>query len=235
MHRVISCLGLVLLLAGCSETATRADQKVPLEQGVGDGPDTKLDHTAGSDVLGSDGPGSDGPATCQPTTKKVEEFAPKANAVAGWGEDLIPPGTAGLETGYSDGDIEGIINGEQDPYAGKTDGFVREHYRKGDASLVLQLWDLKSAQDAKALFEANKKKDETMAGIVYTDIPDAAERSVLGDNKPIWKVWGHKCDYHWKIYACGTLPSSATCDPTSFDTIKPDVIAFVQYLTKQLP
>ena len=229
MHRVITCLVLGLSLACCNETVTRPDQKVSPEKGTGDLPVTKPDKPR------SDGPGSDGPAACQPTTKKVEEFAPKANAVAGWGEDLVPPGAAGLETGYTDGDIEGIINGDQAPYEGKTDGFVREHYRKGNASLVLRLWDLKSAQFAKEVFEAKKKEDETGAGITFTDIPNAAERSVLGDNKPLWKVWGYKCDYHWKIYACGTLPSSAMCDPALFDTVKPDVIAFVQYLTKQLP
>ena len=233
MHRALWILGLSFLVAGCSDDTVRPpDQKVtPLDKGpsveakVGDGQLTQQDGKKTAD----------GAAACQGTTKKVEEFAPKANAVTGWAEDLIPPGKAGLETGYTDGDIEGIIDGHQDPYAGKTDGYVREFYRKGNATLTLQLWDLKTASDAKTLYDKMKTDDETLNGIAFSAIADAPEESALGNNKPSWKVWGHKCDYHWEITACATLADSSTCDPAGFDALKPDVIAFVQYLTKQLP
>jgi hypothetical protein len=157
-------------------------------------------------------------------------------AAGGWEEDLSKGGsTPGPEAAYTDTDIENLsIDGHHAPFEGKTDGFVQEFYKKELFTLSLYLWDLKSTELASDLFASQKAKDEPAT--VFTDIPDAPEKAVIGNKKPYWRVFGYKCDYMFEINACVLVQGSLNvCDQTKIETMKADVIAFVQYLTKNLP
>ena len=221
MSRSLLILGAgaaLILGCGCEDAGRRRGDQMADDRGLGRDGGRSTEAGAGGDR---------GAAACQ-TTEKVEAYAPASGAAAGWVEDLTPPGGPGVESAYTDGDITGIIDGHQQPYEGKTDGFVREFYTKGNYELTLQLWEVKTAADARTLFESNKEKEEVGAGLTFEEIPNAPERAVIANDNPYWRVLGYKCDYTYEINA--SFP-----DPSVAGQAKGDVVAFVQYLSSFLP
>jgi hypothetical protein len=234
--RLTMSLLLSLLLLGCSDDTqktndigTKLDQNKPgVEKGVGD-----------VSIKTEAKPSTDGKVPCQ-TTQKVLAFAPGSSS--GWSDnvDLWGATGAGPHDAYTDAAIEALpIDGHNAPFEGKNKGFVMEYYKKGTSVLTFYLWDMKTAADAQAVYKSQKVDiDETKNKIVFGDIPNAPEVSVIGPTSNSWKVWGYKCNYLYEMIACVNIsgdPSNIVCDKTQMDALKPDVIAFVQAFVKGLP
>jgi hypothetical protein len=237
--RLTMSLLLSLWLVGCSDDTqkatdigTKLDQNKPAaEKGIGD-----------VSIKTEAKPNTDGKVACQ-TSQKVLAFAPAPGGAIGWADNTALWGAtgAGPHDAYTDADIEALpIDGHNMPFQGKNKGFVMEYYLKGTSVLTFYLWDMKTAADAQAVYKTQKvDTDEVKNKIVFTDIPNAPEVSVIGAASNYWKVWGYKCNYLYEItQACVNIsgdPSNIVCDKTQLDTVKPDVIAFVQAFVKGLP
>jgi len=216
-----SLLALALLApAGCSDDTkpgtpdVRVDTSQPREGGA-------LDQAREKGSVDK-GTTTDGPATA----KKVEEYVPKDNELAGWTEDP-KTGKLGVEAGYTKQDIEAIIDGSNDPYATEGEnGFAKQDYAKSTFKLALYLWDMKTAAGAKKMFEKSKTDGEAN-GLVFENVT-VSDDGILANDNPTWKAYGYKSHYTYKIYA--KFP-----DPGQADALKPDVIAFMKLLAGKLP
>lgn len=229
-------VGGLLLVAACSDdddTSTGdagladsgADQSTVDDTGPGDGgtPDGQAGDTASDTAAVEDGS----------STKMVEEYVPGDNDVAGWVEDP-DTGQPGVEAGYTDSDIDDLINGKHDPYAAEgCNGFAMQNYIKDfgggcEATLELFIWDMASAGGAQRMFDKEKTDGETGANLVFEDIPNVQDKGIVANNLPVWEAYAYKSHYIMQITAFYGGPSCA-------DTVKPDVITWIQHMTGILP
>ena len=134
------------------------------------------------------------------STKKVETFILGDNGVKGWVEDVSMG--KGVESGYDKKAIEAIINGSHDPYESEgCEGFAKQDYKKGAYTMIVFMWQMKTAAGAKKMFDKNKKDGEDNAGITFKVITGVKDAAIIGDDKPQWKAYAHKGPYIFKIYA----------------------------------
>lgn len=156
---------------------------------------------------------------------------PKDNELPGWVEDTTV-GSPGVEAAYTTGDIEAIIDGAHDPYRDQgCNGFAKQDYTKTPSKvfqLQLFLWDMKTAAGALAMYEKKKADDETGGGLTFETIPGAKDAAVLASDSPAWKAHAYKGHYVFKVYGNAV-------EPKDLQTLKPDVIAFVNLLLGKLP
>ena len=233
MHRLLTFIVLGAGLLGCSDDTT-----VRRDLGGADKPATTVDKTTTGEtpVIKPDGTvAKDGAGGCQTPTKKVEEFAPASGEVTGWTLDTSKTNCSG----YTFEEIATKncpnIDGHQDPFEKEgCKGAVQRYFKKGNVTLRMVLWEMKTTAGAKAMFDYWKTKDETDGGWVFTDIPNAPERSVIGKDAN-FTMYGYKCSYIWEMH--GTGPDYGPFPtPADADAAKPDLITFVQYLAgKKLP
>lgn len=225
MFRTILVMSILLgALASCSDDSNQKDSSVA--------GDSRID---GAAVTGDKGPAVDGQVTADksptvdaPAAQKVEAYVPADNEATGWVENTAV-GKAGVEAGYTTKEIDDIIDGSHDPYAAAgCNGFAKQDYKKGDYKLVLFLWDMTTNAAAKKMFDDDKKHDETMSGLTFEAITDAAESAIIANDVPEWKVYGYKSHYIYKIRA-------DFGDASKADAAKPDVVAFVKVLAGKLP
>lgn len=135
------------------------------------------------------------------TGKKVEVYVPADNEATGWVESSTT-GKPGVEAGYDKTAIEAIINGSHDPYDKEgCDGFAKQDYTQGKASLTLFLWQMKSQSSAQKMVSDNKAKGEKDDGLTFESVSGVADRAILADDQPQWRAYGSTGVYTYKILA----------------------------------
>lgn len=216
---------LVLALAACSDDDGNKDSGTTPDQG------TVADQGPGSDAVSPDQATADqGGGGDSSTAQKVETYVPADNEISGWTEDSSK---GGMKAGYTDTDIQALIDGKHDPYQQEgCDGFVEQFYIKDygsscEGKLTLYLWDMTTAAGAKNMFDKNKLEGETNAGLTFEDIPNVTDKGILAFDA-IFIAYAYKNDYILQINAEATGASCGT-------TLKDDVKTWAQTVTGKLP
>jgi len=235
----------LLLGAACSDDSNKND--------TGPTPDTtKIDQ-----AITDKGPQPDkGDVDQGPVTQKVETYVPADNEVPGWTEDPTKGFKActtdadckspikcdttngvcpGVDSGYTTKEIDDLIDGEHDPYATEgCTGFAGQHYKKDfnagscKGTLELKIWDMNTAAGAKKMYDADKLKAETGAGLTFETIPNVQTAGIIADDAPGWRVYAHKSTYIISMFAMYS-------DPACKADLKSCAMTWADTLTKKLP
>lgn len=207
----------------------------PLFVACSDDSGTKTPDAGKKDITVADqGPKPDqGPANeagvDAPTKQKVENYVPKDNDVAGWVEDTSV-GQPGVESGYTDKDIEDIIDGHHQAYAAEgTTGFAKQEYKKGNGSISLQIWEMNTPTGATNMFNKNKTDGETNSGWTFVDMTGVADAAIIIDAYDAgWVIYGRKGPYVYEVVA-------ATSQAGEEAALKTEAETFIKFLAGNLP